>query len=91
MLNKYSIFIIFTLSIKLLTNISFISHIPKKQRRSKKETGIVTAILYLDFEKKTKSLKRVCLLLKLQKQLPNVKKIAMNVTKINSKISEPDI
>lgn len=80
-----------TPSINLPANLSFIGHVPKKQKRLYKKTNLTIAILDFDIENAIEFFKNAYLFLKPSQLLPNANKVAINFTEVSSKIMELDI
>lgn len=87
-MDEYSLIATLPLSANLPTNLSFIGHVLKKQRRPQKETGLAIAILDSDIKHIVKPSKRTCLFLKPLKPPPNTDKVPINITGVSSKIIE---
>lgn len=87
------------LSANLLVNLSLMGHIPKKQGKPRKKLDALTLTAdgnyNCDCEDKIRIFKKVGLFLRSSKPLldkaDDIKKVVMNVTKVNSKIFEPAI
>lgn len=71
-------------------NLSSIGHAPKKQKKLQKVPGVKIAILDFDIEDIIKLSKKAYLFSKSSRLQPSIYKVAMNVTRVSSKIVQPD-
>lgn len=91
MWSEYSLIAMAVLSLNLLANLLFIDHAIRKQRRSQKKTSPVIAILDSNIKNVIKPPKKAYLFLKPPKLPPSIDKVAINITKVSSKIVKLDI
>lgn len=90
-MNKYLLIAIPIVSANLPTNLLFIGHVSRKQRRPQKEIGSAIAILHSNIKDIIELLKKARLFLKLLRPLLGTNEITMNVTGVSSKIVKSDI